>query len=75
MWNVYALDGPRTNNHTEGWHSKTRKLAGKAHTNIYEAINLFKADQAATEVRLMQLAVGGLPIRRRRKYRCMKTDC
>ncbi len=51
------------------WHSKIRKLACKAHPNIYEAINLFKAEQAATEVSLMQLAAGGVPIRRRRKYR------
>ena len=25
MWNVYALDGPHTNNHTEGWHSEDSK--------------------------------------------------
>ena len=48
---------------------KIRKLAGKAHPNIYEAVELFKAEQTATEVSLMQLAAGGLPVRRRRKYR------
>ena len=69
MWNMYSLDGPRTNNNTEGWHSKIRKLAGKAHPNIYEAVELFKAEQTATEVSLMQLAAGGLPVRGRRKYR------
>ena len=69
MWNVYALEGPRTNNHVEGWHSKVRKLAGKAHPNIYEAVTLFQSEQAATEVSIMQLAAGGLPVRRRRKYR------
>ena len=36
MLNMYSLDGPRTNNNTEGWHSKIRKLAGKAHPNIYK---------------------------------------
>ena len=50
MWNVYSLEGPCTNNNTEGWHSKLRKLAGKAHPNIYEAVTLFKSEQAATEV-------------------------
>ena len=69
MWNVYSLDGPRTNNHAEGWHSKVRKLAGKAHPNIYEVVSLFKSEQAATEVPLMQVAAGGLPVRKRRKYR------
>ena len=47
MWNVHSLEGPRTNNNTEGWHSKLRKLAGKAHPNIYEAVTLFKSEQAA----------------------------
>ena len=36
MWNVYSLDGPHTNNHAEGWHSKV--------------VSLFKSEQAATEV-------------------------
>ena len=44
-----------------------KKLAGKSHPNIYEAVTLFKSEQAATEVSLMQLAARGLP--RRRKYR------
>ena len=70
MWNMYSLDGPHTNNNAEGWHSKICKLAGKAHPNIYKlAVELFKAEQTATEVSLMQLAAGGLPVRRRRNYR------
>ena len=47
------MDGPHTNNHAEGWHSKVRKLAGKVHPNIYEVVRLFKLEQAATEVTLM----------------------
>jgi len=43
MWNMYSLDAPRTNNNAEGWHSKIHKLAGKAHPNIYKAVDLFKA--------------------------------
>ena len=39
-----------------------RKLAEKAHPNIYEAVTLFQAKQAATEVSIMQLAAGGLPV-------------
>ena len=54
----------------KGGTQKIRKLASKAHPNIYEAVELFKAEQTATEVSLMlQLAAGGLPVRRRRKYR------
>ena len=29
-WNVRLLDGPRTNNNLEGWHSRVKTLAGKA---------------------------------------------
>ena len=29
-WNVYTQEDPRTNNSTEGWHSKMKKLAGKS---------------------------------------------
>ena len=54
MWNMYSLDGPHTNNNAEGWHSKIHKLA-------------CKAEQTATEVSLIQLADGWLPVRRRRK--------
>ena len=46
-----------------------RKLAGKAQPNIYKVVSLFKSEQAATEVTLMQVAARGLPVRKRRKYR------
>ena len=55
-----------SNNHAEGWHSKVRKLAEKAHPNIYKVVSLFKLEQAATEVTLMQVAAGRLPVRKRR---------
>ena len=42
-----------------------KKIAGKPHLNIYELVSLFKAEQAATEVSLQQLALG----ESRRKYR------
>ncbi len=38
-------------------------------TLIYEAVTLFQSEQATTEVSIMQLAAGGLPVRRRRKCR------
>ena len=46
-----------------------RKLAGKAHPNIYIVASLFKTDQAATEVTLMQVAAGEPRVRKRRNYR------
>jgi len=38
----------------------TTVKGGKARTNIYRAVNPFKAEHAATEVSIMQLAAGGL---------------
>ena len=53
MWNMYSFDGLHTSNNGERWHSKIHKLAGKAHPNIYETVELFKAKQTASELSLM----------------------
>ena len=51
---VYTQEG--TNNNSEGWHSKRKKLV----RNIYKAVTLFKSEQAAMDVSLMELAAEGL---------------
>ena len=58
VW-VYDEEGPRTNNHVEGWHNKLNKIAGQSPPNIYEVVKLFKTEQAATEVTLRHLEAGG----------------
>ena len=56
---IQRLEGPRTNNNLEVWHSKVKKkIAGKNHVNIFEIIELFK-EQAPTEVEIRQLMAGG----------------
>ena len=60
-WNVYDLGDCRTNNHIEGWHSKLKKVVGKAHPNVFELVRIFKIEQAATSVKLAQLAAGARP--------------
>ena len=40
--NIYQMEGPKTNNHVEGWHNKINRAAGKAHPNIFELVELFK---------------------------------
>ena len=60
----------RTNNHVEGWHgwhSRLKKVVGKAHPNIFEIVEVFKKEQASTEVSLTQLSAGAAPPRRRRR--------
>ena len=51
-------NSPRTNNHIEGWHNKLKRIAKKPHPNVYELIEIFKQEQANTEVSIDQLAVG-----------------
>ncbi len=45
-------ESPRTNNHVKGWHNKINRAARKSHPNIFEAVELFQSEQAATEVML-----------------------
>ena len=49
---MYSEEGPRTNSTIGGWHSKVKKIAGKNHLNICEIVELFKGEQASTEVEL-----------------------
>ncbi len=61
------MEGPKTNNHVEGWHNKINRAAGKAHPNVFELV-LFKGEQANTEVSIAQLAAGGVVRQTRKKY-------
>ena len=71
MWNYFSYDGPRTNNRLEGWHSKLKKIAKKPHPNIFELIDVFKREQAANKVTIIQLATSANPPPRKRKYRAI----
>ena len=64
-------EGPKTNNHVEGWHNKINHAAGKVHLNIFELVELFKTEQANTEVSRAQLAASGAVRNTRKKY-CTK---
>ena len=71
MWNYYAHTGPRTNNHLEGWHNRMKRISRKAHPNLYEILELFQREQAATEVAIQQLEAGGVRKPKREKViRC-----
>ena len=56
QWNVHSIDGPHTNNNLKGWHSRVKTLAGKAHLNIFEMVELFKTEQSHMEASILQLA-------------------
>ena len=46
QWNYYDYDGPRTNNHVEGWHSRLKWIVGKPHPNIFEIVDVIRKEQA-----------------------------
>ena len=41
-------------------HQISWSMADKSHPNIYEIVELFRTEQAATEVSLVQLEAGGV---------------
>ena len=54
-------------------------LAGKAHLNIFEMVELFKTEQSHMEGSILQLAAGGTvrskgPSRKRKEERIKKTE-
>ena len=59
---------PQNKQPCEGVHNKINHTAGKADPNIFELIELFKTEQASTEVSLAQLAAGGAVRNTRKKY-------
>ncbi len=66
-WNYHDYDGPRTNNHLEGWHNRLNRIVGKAHPNVYKLIEVFQREEAAVSVTISQLEAGGRAPPRKRK--------
>ena len=61
-------NSPRINNNIESWHNKRKRVARKAHANVYELIEIFKQELAHTEVSTAQLATGSQPPKRAKKF-------
>lgn len=68
LWSRYEVEGPRTNNHLEGFHSALKKAVGSAHPNIYKFIEAIKKEQKNNELKLLQLETGGQVARKNTKY-------
>lgn len=71
LWNHWESSGDRTNNRLEGWHNRLNRLAGRDHPNIYQLVALLKKEEAVSEVKILQLRTGGLPVRKRAKWQRM----
>ena len=60
-WNQYnaVLEGKdTTNNVSEGWHNRFRKLVNKDHPDLYSALKEFQKEQADTEIAILELRRG-----------------
>lgn len=69
IWNIYGLQGDRTNNKLEGWHSGLKKLIKKAHPNLYEFVEFIKQDQDNHNTNVLHLSTGNPSHPRRKTYR------
>lgn len=61
LWNQYdaALNrSHKTNNISEGWHSRFNLVVGKHHPDLYSAVIEFQKEQAFTESNIAELALG-----------------
>ena len=65
------FDGPRTDNHLEGWHNRLNRIVGKAHPNVYELIEVFQREEVAMAVTISQPEAGGRAPPRKRKAKEM----
>ena len=68
MWNFFKYDGPCTNNHAEGYHTRLMRKAGKIHPNIFEVVELFSQEEAASVISILQLQSGQPAPKHRKKY-------
>ena len=63
---TYHMDG--TNNHVEGYHTRLMRKAGKIHPNIFEVVEMFSQEEAASLVSILQLQSGQPAPKHRKKY-------
>ena len=69
QWNYFKIEGPRTNNHVEGWHSRLKNIVGKAHPNVYELVEVIQKEESVTTMKVQQLVAGASQPPRRRKIK------
>ena len=66
LWNHYYTEGPRTNNHVEGYNHKINNYINHVHPHIYSAINTLKTLETSTGLNFYQRESGSLTQFRRR---------
>jgi hypothetical protein len=72
LWSQYKNDGPRTNNHIEGYNNGLNKLLG-THPNIYKFIEKNKKEESNQHIRYCRLRQGNL-VERHRSRQAIERD-
>ena len=75
QWKYFDYNGPRTNNHIEGWHSRLKKVVGKSHPNIFEIVDVMKKEEACTEMKMEQFESGEINSINFRSFSLQTTPC
>jgi len=57
-WNYFNQHQPRTNNHSEGWHSRMKKVISKPHPNVYTWIEYIQRVEAVTKAKIQSFWSG-----------------
>ncbi|CAK9290308.1 unnamed protein product [Gordionus sp. m RMFG-2023] len=52
IWTRYYVDGPRTNNHLEGFHHALKRKTSSAHPNVYVLIKILIENQNSNDIKL-----------------------
>ncbi|CAK9291551.1 unnamed protein product [Gordionus sp. m RMFG-2023] len=68
MWNMYDVQGVRTNNHVEGFHRSLKVYITYSHPNLYLFIDILKQIQQDMDIKFIQLRIGLKVIERKIKY-------
>ena len=67
-WNIFGLNGRKTNNHIEGWHDSLNLCFNATHPNIFNFIAEIKKIERKYHLRLLQCMNGANLPRRNQKY-------
>ncbi|XP_065324842.1 uncharacterized protein LOC135931557 [Gordionus sp. m RMFG-2023] len=68
IWTRYKIQGPRSNNHLEGYHHSLKRMAKNAHPDIYSLIRVLKDNQRLTELKVIQINNGEIVTGKNKKY-------
>lgn len=67
LWNHFENQGPRTNNHLEGWHSRLNRKFTRKHPNLWVLLEQLKKEEALASLAVTKMNAGFMP-KKKAKY-------